>query len=156
MGIAIDDLEVWQPPKIEQLRPRRLSMLAPHTKQWDPVIHLGVLPEPPTSLTAAPRLQAPQQSGLAARCNPEFPCDHTGAVLGRVFIGAGLPQINVPAKTINGLSTHATESRTPRMGVLSIWRRWRSKCDRQTTFAIATELPRPALRRVTVGRQGTG
>jgi hypothetical protein len=32
VGIAIDDLEVWQSPKIEQLRPRRIAMLAPHAK----------------------------------------------------------------------------------------------------------------------------
>ena len=130
MSIAIGDLEVWQAPKIEQLRPRRLAILAPYTKQWDPVIHLSVLPQPPTRLTAAPRLQAPQESGLAARRNPEFPRDHTGAVPSRVVIGIGVPQINMPAKTINGLSADAAESGSARVGMLSIWRWWRSECDR--------------------------
>src|SRR5690348_8852321 len=118
------------------------------------MIYLSVLPKPPTRLATAPRLQTSQQSGLAARCNPEFPCDHTGAVPGRVFISADVPQVSVPAKAINGLSAHAAESRPPRVGVLSIWRRWQSECDRQTVFAIATKLPRPALRCAAAGRQG--
>ncbi len=42
-------------PKIEQLRPRHIPVITPHAKQWHPVIHLSVLPKPPTRLAAAPR-----------------------------------------------------------------------------------------------------
>jgi hypothetical protein len=32
VGVAIDDLKVWQAPKIEQLRPRQMTVVAPHSK----------------------------------------------------------------------------------------------------------------------------
>src|SRR5262249_38260654 len=60
-----------------------------------------------------------------------------------------------PEETFIGLAAHAAESGSPRVGVLSIWRWWRSECDRQTAFTIATELPPPALRCSAAGRQGT-
>jgi hypothetical protein len=121
-------------------------VVTPNSKQWHAVIDLSSFPKPSTCLAAAPRLQSPQEGGLTTRRIPEFPCDHTSAVPARVFVGAGAPQINVPAKAINGLAAHAAESRSPRVRVLSIWR-WRcSEGDRQTAFAIATKLPRPTSR----------
>jgi hypothetical protein len=62
-------------------------VITPHAKQWHPVIHLSVLPKPPTRLAAAPRLQASQEGGLATRRIPEYPCDHTGAVPVGILIG---------------------------------------------------------------------
>ena len=60
MDVAIDHLQVWQTPIIEQLGPRRGAVFAPHPKQRDAVVYLCVLPEPSASLAKAPRLQAPQ------------------------------------------------------------------------------------------------
>jgi hypothetical protein len=47
-----------------------------------------------------------------------------------ILVDAGVPQIDMPAKAVNGLAAHAAESRSPRVGALSIWRWWRSECDR--------------------------
>src|SRR6516164_508837 len=60
-----------------------------------------------------------------------------------ILVSAAVPQIDMPAEAINGLAAHAAEAGTLREGVLSIWRGRRSECDRQTAFAIATELPLP-------------
>jgi hypothetical protein len=32
VGVAIDYLKVWQAPKIKQLRPRQITVFAPHSK----------------------------------------------------------------------------------------------------------------------------
>jgi hypothetical protein len=104
-------------------------------------------------LSASPRLKTPEKRDFVTRRIPEFPCDHTGAVPVRVLVGAGVPQINMPAKTINGLPAHAAESSSPRVSALSIWRRRRSECGRHTGFAIITKLPGPALRCSAAGRE---
>ncbi len=105
-------------------------------------------------MPAAPRLKTPEERGFVTRRIPEFPRDHTGAVPVRVFVGAGVPQINMPAKAINGLPAHAAESSPSPVGALSIWRWRRPECDRQTAFAIMTKLPGPALWCSAAGREG--
>ena len=82
------------------------------------------VPAPFARLTASPRLQAAEERSLAARRIPEFPRNYTGAVPIRVLVRAGIPQINMPAKAINGLPADAAESSSTRIGALSI-RRWR-------------------------------
>jgi hypothetical protein len=91
------------------------------------VVNLGAPPKPFASLAAAPRLQAPQEGGLATRRIPEFPCDHAGAVPVGVLVGAGVPQIDMPAKAVNGLAAHAAEAGTLRVGAFSIRRGRRSE-----------------------------
>jgi hypothetical protein len=59
VDVLIDHLKVWQAPIPQQLRPRRVSMIAPHSKQRDAMVNLGGLPKTPAGLAAAPRLQAP-------------------------------------------------------------------------------------------------
>jgi hypothetical protein len=67
VDVTIDDLKVRQTPIVEQFRPFIIAMVAPDSEQWDPVIYLGILPEPPTRLAAAPRLEPPQERHFAAR-----------------------------------------------------------------------------------------
>jgi hypothetical protein len=106
-------------------------------------------------LTAPPRLQAAEETSLATRRIPEFPRNHAGAVPIRVFVGADIPQINMPAKAINGLPAHAAESSSARIGALSIRRRRCSEGGRQTTFAVAAKLSCPADRGSAARRQCT-
>jgi hypothetical protein len=103
VNIAIDHLKIWQAPIIEQLRPRRIPVFAPHPKQRDAVIHLGTSPQSSTGFAAASPLQAPQEPGLATRRIPELPCDHAGAVPDRILVDACVPQIDMPAEAINRL-----------------------------------------------------
>jgi hypothetical protein len=44
VGVTIDDLKVWQPPKVEQLRPTQISMFAPHPKKRNAVVNLSAFP----------------------------------------------------------------------------------------------------------------
>jgi hypothetical protein len=91
VDVAIDHLKVRQTPISEQLRPRRIPALVPHPKQRDAVVDLGVLPEASAGFTAAPSLQAAQQSDLTTRCIPELPCDNAGAVPHRILVGPCIP-----------------------------------------------------------------
>ena len=88
VGVAIDYLKIWQAPVIEQLRPWRIPVFAPHPKQRDAVVNLGAVPQPSAGFAAASRLQAPQQPGLATRRIPELPCDYAGTVPDRILVGA--------------------------------------------------------------------
>ena len=56
VDVAINHLEVWQAPIIEQRRPRRVAVFVPHPKQRDAVVNLGAFLQPPAGLTAAARL----------------------------------------------------------------------------------------------------
>jgi hypothetical protein len=154
MGVAIDYLKVWQAPVTEQFRPSIIAMVTPNSKEWDAVIYLSILPEPSTCLSASPRLKTPEKRCFVTRRIPEFPCDHTGTVPVRVLVGARVPQINMPAKAINGLPAHAAESSSRAIGAVSIrcWRR--SERGRQTVLATTAKLPGPALRRSAAGREG--
>ena len=113
-----------------------------------------LFPKPSTCLAVAPHLQPPQEWRFAARRIPELPCDHAGAVPGRVLVSAAVPQIDMPAEAINGLAAHAAEAGTLRVGALSIWRGRRSECGRQTLLAITSMPPDPAAGCSAPGRQG--
>jgi hypothetical protein len=81
------------------------------------VVNFGVLPQPSAALTAAPRLQPPQEPGEVARRIPKLPRDHTGAVPVRVHIGAAIPQIDMPTEAIDRL---ATRNRIPDLTCISV------------------------------------
>ena len=74
------------------------------------VVDFGALPQPPTALRAAPRLQAAQEPRLLARRIPELPGDHASAMPIGVFVWSAMPQIDVPAKAIHGLAADAAEA----------------------------------------------
>jgi hypothetical protein len=97
-----------------------MAIVAPDPKQWDAVIYLSIIPEPSTCLSAASSLNTPEERGFVTRRIPEFPCDHTGTVPVGVFVGAGLPQIEMPAEAVNWLPAYTTGSSSPRVGALSI------------------------------------
>jgi hypothetical protein len=42
VGVAINDLKVWQAPKVEQLRPTQILMFAPYSKKRNTVIDLSI------------------------------------------------------------------------------------------------------------------
>ena len=86
VSVTIDRLQVGQAPIVEQRWPWRIAPFAPHPKQRHSVIDLGGLPEPSAALGAAPDLQAAQKSHFVARCIPELPRDHAGAVPVRFFV----------------------------------------------------------------------
>ena len=44
VGIAIDDLKVWQAPKLEQLRPRGVSIFVPDLEEGNSMVDLSTLP----------------------------------------------------------------------------------------------------------------
>ena len=119
-------------------------MFAPHPKQRDAVVNFGALPQPSAALAAASRLQPPQEPGVVARHVPKSPRDHTGAVPGRIHVGAATPQIDMPTEAIDRLAAHAAESRTLRVYAFAIGRGWRSICGGQPMLAIIAELPSPA------------
>jgi hypothetical protein len=66
-------------------------MIVPDSKQRDPVIYLGILPQPRTRLAAAPRLQPPQERRFATRRIPELPSDHASAMPSRILVRASAP-----------------------------------------------------------------
>ena len=97
MDVAINHLKVGQSPKIEQSRPGRVSVFAPDLEQRDAMVDFGGPPQPSTTLSAAPTLEAPQKSDVAAWRIPELPSDHASAMPDRVLVGSGVPKVNVPA-----------------------------------------------------------
>ena len=155
VNVTIDNLEVWQAPIVEQIRPRRFPMFAPHPKQWDAVVNFGALPQPSAALATAPRLQPPQEPGVVTRRVPKLPRDHTGAVPIRIHVSAAIPQIDMPTETIDRLAAHAAESRTLRVHAFAIGGRWRSICSRQSMLAVIAELPNPAAGRSAPRSKGT-
>jgi hypothetical protein len=44
VDVAINDLKVWQAPKVKQLRPTQISMFGPHPKKRNAVVNLGGFP----------------------------------------------------------------------------------------------------------------
>lgn len=127
VGFPIDHLKVWQTPKPKQLWPRKIAVFGPNAKQREPVINFGIPPESSTSFAAATRLESAQQLRLTTRCIPELPRNHTGAVPDRIFVGAVIPKIHMPAKTIHRLTTHTAETRALAVYWFAIRRWWRSK-----------------------------
>ena len=110
VDIAINHLKVGQSPKIEQSRPRHVSVFAPDAEKRDAMVNLGIPPQPPAALSAAPTLQTPQQLNLAIGRIPELPGDHASAVPHRILVGTALPKVNVPAQAVDRLTTHKADS----------------------------------------------
>ena len=107
VNLTIDYLEVGQAPIGEQIRPRRFPALVPNPKQRDAVVNFGTLPQPSAALTAAPRLQPPQEPGVVTRHVPKLPGDHTVAMPSRIHVGAAIPQIDMPTEAIDRLAAYA-------------------------------------------------
>jgi hypothetical protein len=97
VDVAINDLKVGQSPKIKQSRPRLVSVFAPDPKKRDAMVNFGILPQPSAALSAAPTLEAPQKSDVAAWRIPELPSDNASTMPDRVLVGSGAPKVNVPA-----------------------------------------------------------
>ena len=143
VDVAIDYLEVWQTPVGEQRRPRNGSVVLPYSKQRHTVIYFGVPPQPSTCLAAAPPLKATQERCLVIRCAPKLPGDDTSTMPRRILVWSGVPQILVPAESIDGLTADAAKALTQVVGSLSERSRRRSECCRQSSFATLTDPPCP-------------
>jgi hypothetical protein len=115
VDVAVNHLKVWQTPKIEQLRPWKVPVLAPNPKQRDAVVNFCIPPQPTSTLSAAATLEAPQESDLDTWRIPELPGHHAGAVPDRVLVGTTAPEVDVPAEAINWLTAHAAKSRPERV-----------------------------------------
>ena len=137
MDIAIDDLEVRHSPKIEQLRPPNVPVLAPDPKQRDAVVNFCSPPQPTSTLRAAPTLEAPQESDLGTWRILELPGDDAGAVPDRVLVGTTAPEVDVPAEAINWLTAHAAKSRPECVCGFAPWRGWRTEGKGQAAPAMA-------------------
>jgi hypothetical protein len=68
----------------------------------------------------------------------------------RILVRSGVPQILVPAETINRLAAHAAKTRTQAIGSLAVRSGWHSECCWQPGFATFADPPRP-----TDGRPGS-
>ena len=146
MDVAIDYLEVWQSPVVEQLRPSFIAMVAPNSKQGDAMIYLGVPPQPSACLETASPLNTTQKRCLAIRSIPELPGNNASTVPNRFLIWPGTPRVRVPAEAINRLTADAAKTRTQAVGSPAV-RSWGcSECSCQTRFAIVTDAPGPADR----------
>src|SRR5262249_46350614 len=153
VNIAVDDLEIGQAPERQQGRPRRIAMLAPDPEQRDPMVDLGAPQQAPPRLRAAADLQALEHADLVAWRIPELPCDDARRVPRCVGIGSGIPQVAMPAKAENRLTTNAAKARAARELALPIGRRRAPECRRQAELGIAAEPPAPPGRRAGVGRE---
>src|SRR3569832_949518 len=130
MGIAVDDLQVRQPPEIKELRPGEIAMLAPDAEQWRPVVNLGRLPQPSPGAGAAPALQLAEQLGLGVWCVPHLPGRNAGRMPHGILVRATIPKIGMPAEAVDGLPTDAAGPRSARERVLTIGRRRRAEARR--------------------------
>jgi hypothetical protein len=100
--LTIDQLEVWQAPEAEQLRPGNFTVLIPHPKEGDAMVNFRI----PASagLAAATCLKAAQQFRLVTRGIPELPCHYARTVPIRIPVGTRTPEIDTPPETINCLT----------------------------------------------------
>ena len=155
VDITIDKLKVWQPPIIEQHRPRFIPVLAPHPKQGRAMINFGALPQPSAGFATAPGLQAPQKLRVITRRTPELPCDHAGAMPDRVLVSPRVPQIDVPAETINRLPAHTAKAWAKRVCVLPIGPGRCSECSWQPVLSAVAKAPAPATWRSAAGSKRT-
>jgi hypothetical protein len=110
------------------------------------MVYFGIRPQSSTRLAAAPPLQATQERCLAIRCVPEFPGHNASTMPRRILVQTGVPQIPVPAESINGLAANAAETWTQSVGSLSVGNRRRAECGGQPSFASLTGPPGPAHR----------
>ena len=111
-------------------------MVTPDPKQRDPVIYLSIPPEPSTCLTAAPPLEATQEWRLAIRCVPELPGNDTSTVPDRILVRSAVPQVDVPAESVNRLAANAAKTRAQTVGSLAVRSRRHAECCRQPSFAV--------------------
>ena len=70
MNIAVDDLQIRHTPEIEECRPWKISVFAPHAEERYPMINLGALPKPKTSFGTSSILQTLEQLNLVAGSGP--------------------------------------------------------------------------------------
>jgi len=70
VNITFDDLQVRHTPEIEQRRPRKVTVFAPHAEKWHPMVNLNGLPKSAASLGTTSILQALEQLDLIAGCRP--------------------------------------------------------------------------------------
>jgi hypothetical protein len=145
VGLAIDHLDIWQTPIVEQRRPWRVPVFAPHPKQRHAVVNLGALPEPAAGLATTPRLKAPQEPHFAAWRIPELPRDHASAVPPRVFVSRAAPEVDMPAEAVDRLPAHAAEAGAQGVYPFPIRRGRRSEGGRQSALAVVAQPPRPAI-----------
>ena len=122
-------------------------MFAPDPEQWDAMINFGGPPQPSTALSAAPNLEAPQKSYVAAWRIPELPRDDASTVPDCVLVGTGTPKVNVPAEAINRLTAHAAKSRPQSARVFTERCGWRAERERQAAPAVP-QPPSPASGRL--------
>ena len=122
-------------------------MFAPDPEQWDAMINFGGPPQPSTALSAAPNLEAPQKSYVAAWRIPELPRDDASTVPDCVLVGTGTPKVNVPAEAINRLTAHAAKSRPECVRMFTERCGWGTERERQVALAVA-EPPTPAIGRL--------
>ena len=110
MNVAINHLKVGKSPIAKQFRPPFIPMVTPDLKQRDPVIDLGLLPEPGACLPASPPLEATEETCLTIWCVPELPGNNASTMPYRIFIWPGVPQILVPAELVNWLPADAAKA----------------------------------------------
>jgi hypothetical protein len=122
-------------------------VFAPNPEQRDAMVDFSVPPQPTGTLSAAPTLEAPQKSDLAARRIPELPRDHAGAVPDRVLVGTATPQVDVPAEAIDRLTAYAAKSGTHCVFGFTVRRGRRAERERQAAPAVP-EPPIPASGRL--------
>src|SRR5438067_9001092 len=142
--LAIDDLEVRHAPESEQLRPRSVPVLLPYPKQRDAMVDLRALMQALAGLSAAPFLEAFEQSDVIARRVPEFPCGYADGVPLRIPVATFTPEVDMPAEPVDRLATHAAESGAARKAALAV-RHWRKpEAHRQVAVPFRREPPGPA------------
>ncbi len=152
VNIAINHLKVRQSPKVEQSRPRRVSVFAPDPEQRDAMVDFGIPPQPPAALSAAPTLDTTQQSDLATRRIPELPSNHASAVPDGVLVGSGSPKVNVPAEAVDRLTAHAAKSWPQGVRVFTERHGWCAERERQAVPAVP-QPPRPSSGRLAATRK---
>jgi hypothetical protein len=107
VNLAIDHLKVRESPITEQFRPVFIPMVTPNPKQGDPVIDLGVFPEPAAGLPASPSLEASEYSDFTVRCVPKLPSNDASTMPHCILVWPRAPQIPVPTELVNRLPADA-------------------------------------------------
>jgi hypothetical protein len=153
MSVAVDDMQVWHAPIVQQVRPRHTPILAPDAIERYAVIYLRILPEATARLAATTRLKPSQQRRLFARRVPELPCDDACAMPAGALVRALAPQVDMPPELIDWLSAHAAETQTTGEGILSIRCGRDTECWRHSVLSLA-ELPHPTNWLAASHRQG--
>jgi hypothetical protein len=88
-----------------------------------------------TCLAAASPLEPTQECCLAVRRVPELPSHDASTMPHRILVWSGIPQIHVPAESINRLAAHAAKPWTQAVGSFSVRA---SKKTRLMTYAVVS------------------